>query len=161
MKNKQTNKRPNSDLAKLNQIPPIQPPAIMSNRIYPLRPCLNPACISGGSFIPHRRNQMFCCEQCRVNYNKDKRHLENTTIFLRAKKLIAIDKKLSMLYVKYADSQGYCTVMKEIFYHEGIDVMLLVKEMLNKETKNKVKAYFRYAIELHPQNPNYYIIHKI
>ena len=130
-------------------------------RSYPERPCPNPACISGGMFIPHRRNQVYCCEQCRINANNDKRSKENATVFGDAKKLIIIDKKLSRLYKQYATTKGYCAVMKQIFFHEDIDVMLLVKEMLIKDTNTKVKTYFRYAIELHPQDKNYFIIHKI
>ena len=159
--NTKTNKRQNSDLAKLPQITPSEPLSIRSKRVYPIRHCANPNCSFGGVFIPHRSNQFYCFEQCRKNFNNDKGKVENNTIFLHAKKLIEIDKKLMKIYQKYVNWNGYCVVMKEILHYEGIDVMLLVQEQKNPQTNGKVKQYFRYGLELHPQNLDYYIIHKI
>ena len=132
-----------------------------SKRKYPERPCANAHCDYGGNFIPHDRRQIYCSEQCRINFHNDNRHLESNSTFTHAKKLIEIDKKLSKIHKKYVNDKGYCAVMKEIFFHEDIDVMLLVQEKTNIQTKGKVKLYFRYGIELHPDNASYYIIHKI
>lgn len=128
---------------------------------FPEMICPNPKCIRGGIFLPHRKNQIYCCTRCRIKFNNDKRSEEDNTIFLDAKRLKIIDKKLHRMYEKYTDNKGYCAVRKEIFHYEGINVMLLVQEWENKDTGTKIKGYFRYGIELHSENDNYYVIYKL
>ena len=149
------------DLIKAIQILASELPPKRSGRVYPERPCVNPNCSFDGKFIPRRKNHKFCVAQCRINFHNDRYNLDANTTFLDAKKLIENDKKLLKIYNKYVDAKGYCEVMKEIFHYEGIDVMLLSRELQNSQTKGKVKQYFRFGIERHPSDQNYYIIHKI
>ena len=85
----------------------------------------------------------------------------HNTIFSNLKLLKSIDKKLNKLYVRYVNDEGYCAVLNQILYHEGVNIMLLVKEMSNPDTGGKVKGFFRYGIEIHPDDSNFFIIHKI
>lgn len=133
---------------------------IFSKRRYPGKSCENDNCISGGTFEPHDRRQKFCCPQCRINFYNDRRNLEESTVFIDAKHLKYIDRKLERMYKKYVDGKGYCVVRKEIFHYENVNVLLLVQEQENTNTGKKVKWYFRYGIELHSENENYYIIYK-
>ena len=133
---------------------------IRSKRRYPAIPCPNPLCINGGIFEPHDKRQKYCETQCRVNHMNDIRYLENQTTFADEKNLRRIEKSLAKIYGKYVNKDGYCVVLKEIFYYEEIDVMLLVQELKNDLTGQKVKWYYDYGIELHPDDANYYIIHK-
>lgn len=136
--------------------------SVMSDYGIPERLCPNPKCISGGGYyLPTRENQIYCCPKCRIKFNNDRRSEEANTIFLDAKQLIAIDKKLHRMYEKYVDNKGYCLVRKEIFHYERIDVMLLVKEFESQYNGAKVKGYFRYGIELHPTDNDFYIITKL
>lgn len=132
-----------------------------SKRRYAERPCENPACTFDNPFQPHDKRQKFCCTKCRENYHNDKQSYENNTLFMDIKQLRKTDKILQKMYEKYVDSKGYCVVRKEIFHYEGINVMLLTKELIVKGTNGKVKGYFAYGIELHPNDNSFYIIHKI
>ncbi len=131
-----------------------------SSRRYAERNCENPACVYNGYFQPHDRRQKFCCTQCRVNYYNDKRSEENRTVFLDVKNLKNMDRILHRIYTKYVE-KGFCTVRKEIFHYEGVDVMLLVKEWQNNRTGAKVKGYFRYGMELSAEDNNFFIVHKL
>lgn len=128
---------------------------------FPDRICANPNCINGGFFDAHRRNQIFCRPACRIIFHNDKRSMEDKTIYLPAKELKAIDKKLHRMYEKYADTKGHCSVRKEIFHYEGINVLMLIQEWQHKETGAKIKGYFRYGIELSSQNNDFYFIYKL
>lgn len=132
-----------------------------SSRRYALRDCVNPNCEFYPQYVPHDKRQKFCCAQCRKNFHNDQRSLEDNTIFIDLKNLKSIDRKLDKIYIKHADQKGYCCVRKEVFYHEGINVMLLVKELRNSVTGKPVKGYFRYGIELSAQDNNFYFIYKL
>ena len=155
-KDKEGNQKPSFTNSDGNHLPPRR-----SKRIYPERLCGNPQCIISPKFKPDDLRRKFCCKQCRVNYyNDQRRELDNNT-FINAKRLKEIDNKLLKIYARYANEKGYCAVRKELFHYENIEVMLLVKELNNPTTGGKVKGFFRFGIELHPQDQNYYIIHKI
>lgn len=132
-----------------------------SKRRYPEQVCANPNCINGGFFEPHDRRQKYCEPQCRYNYHNDVKYEENATKYINEKKIRAIEKKLAKIYLRHVDVNGYCVVNKLIFYHEDIDVMLLVTELRSKETGGTIKWYYEYGIEIHPKDSNYYIIHKM
>jgi hypothetical protein len=132
-----------------------------SKRRYPEIDCENDNCISGGPFEPHDRRQKFCCPQCRINFYNDRRNIEENTIFLDAKHLKYIDRKLDRMYKKYVNKDGSCQVIKELFHYESINVMLLLEEFQNKASGQKVKGYFRYGIELSAADNNFYFIHKL
>lgn len=129
-------------------------------RRYALRNCENPNCEYDIHYSPHDRRQKFCSAQCRINYYNDKRSEENRTIFIDIKNLKKMDYVLHKIYIRHVE-KDFCTVRKEIFYHEGVDIMLLVKEWQNKKTGEKVKVYFRYGIELSAENKDFFIIHKL
>lgn len=131
-----------------------------SKRKYPERDCANPNCGFEQRFFPHDRRQKFCCEQCRVNFHNDIKHANNKTIYKAEKSLRAFDKKLEKIYYAFVNEDGYCIVWKDILAYEGINVALLVHEQQNTNTGGKVKWLFKYGTELHPNNPNYFIIHK-
>ena len=133
----------------------------VSKRLYKEIACANPECDYGHYFTPHHRKQRFCCEQCKTNYYNDKRSNDNKRIYFNEKKLRLNDIKLARIYKKFVDKDGYCQVHREVIYYESIDVMLIIEELKNRETGGKVKRYYRYGIEIHPHDPNYYIIHKI
>ena len=65
------------------------------------------------------------------------------------------------MYEKYVDKNGGCVIPKEIFHYESIDVMMLVREFEHSSTGAKIKGYFRYGIQLHPNNNDFYIIYKL
>jgi hypothetical protein len=132
-----------------------------SQRKYPERVCFNLNCEFQKKFIPYDRRQKFCCEQCRINYYNDQRHINNTTVLLKLKKLKQIDDKLANIYKRFLNKDGKCLVRREILFYENIDVMLMVRELENKQTKGKVKAYLRFGIELLSTDDNYYLIHKL
>ena len=133
---------------------------IRSKRRYPAIPCPNPLCINDGIFEPHDRRQKFCETQCRINYNNDIRYQENNTTFINEKNLRRIENSLRKIYNTYVGDNGYCVVPKGIFQYEKIDVMLLIQEFKSDLTGQKVKWYYDYGIELHPDDADYYIIYK-
>ena len=132
-----------------------------SSRRYPEKDCFNPNCDIEPIFKPHDRRQKFCKPQCRVNYYNDKRSLEDKTTIAKIKQLRLIDKKLDRLYTQWVDNKGYCVVHKDLIEYEGIDVMLLTEVLQNPKTEASVKVYFRFSLELHPKDLNFYIIHKL
>ncbi len=136
-------------------------PIRFSQRVYPEKKCANPNCSFGGTFEPHDKRQAFCRPQCRINFHNDMRHKENKGVFEDVKRLKDINRNLALLYSKYVNKNGYCAVRKELLHFLEIDVMLLTRELVNKVTGRKVKKIFNYGIELHPDNHDYYIIHKI
>jgi hypothetical protein len=134
---------------------------VRSKRKYVERPCANSDCYFGKKYVPHDRRQKFCCAQCRINYHNDQRHINNITVLLKLKKLKQIDDKLANIYKRFLNKDGKCLVRSEVLFYENIDVMLMVKELENKQTKGKVKAYLRFGIELLSSDENYYLIHQL
>lgn len=131
-----------------------------SKRRYPERMCANHACEAEKKFIPHDRRQRFCCLQCRVNFHNDKRHLTNNTKLVNEKLLREYDKKLHKIFTRLADKAGYCAVSVKILEYESINLRLCVEDQTNPQTGGKVKWLYNYGTEQHPDNKNYFIIHK-
>ena len=70
----------------------------VSNRKYPKRKCENPSCAI--LYVPHDKRQTYCEEQCRINWNNDKRSLENNTKFAAEKQLRTNNKILNQIWGK-------------------------------------------------------------
>ena len=121
--------------------------------------CNNTDCPNGGTFIPHDRRQVFCEDQCRINYHNDRRYEENNSIFQNEKALRGNERKLKEIYWRFVDGSRYCVVPKVVLYAAKVNVMLLTRELINNDTGGTVKWYYSVGIEIHPQNDNYYIIH--
>ena len=134
--------------------------ASRSKRTYPERKCFNSSCEFEKEFTPHDRRQKFCCNQCRVNYHNDARHTINNNELLNEKRLRGFDKKLKKIYQNCVDAKGVCTVSKEILAYEQIDLRLSVSEQANPKTGGKVKWFYTFGTEIHPNDSNYFLIYK-
>jgi hypothetical protein len=124
------------------------------------RICRNPNCCFERSFQPTRKTHVFCIPQCRINFYNDLQSSENAGIYLNAKKLKAIDKKLGKMYDVFSSSRKKCFVHKDVFEYEQIDTLLLVTELIT-ENNEKLKVYFRYGLTVSAENSNFFFIHKL
>jgi predicted nucleic acid-binding Zn ribbon protein len=113
-----------------------------SQRRYPPEICFNPDCSE--QFIPHDRRQMFCSDQCRINYNNDKRRQQNEERFFRESELRRIDQTLETLLDSkfFKDNE----IKEEILDGFGIDRTIGTLEM-NLLSKNPIRWYHAFGIE--------------
>jgi hypothetical protein len=130
-----------------------------SKRKYPKRKCANLNCTHEKEFEPHDKRQLYCTLQCRTDASNDRRSLTNSTTYFQEKILRQYDKLLEKIHNRFLKDKS-CIVNKAYLNYEGVDVSLLVEESINKKTGNKVKWFYRYGTELHPTDPDFFIIHK-
>jgi len=128
-----------------------------SNRIYPKKLCINPECKK--SFIPHDRRQNYCSAQCRNNFFNDRRHEENQTKYKDEGVLREMDKKLGKIYEKNVMiNQTYVSL--EVLKYEGIDPNLCVRTVQNDLTKQAIRWYYSYGLEIKDTERKTFLIHK-
>ncbi len=131
-----------------------------SNRRYKKRLCKNPECEFEHEFIPHRSDQLYCCYQCKVNFNNDLRKVLRDGKFSDVKVQKEIDRKLGKVFKGPMNKNGQCVIPMAYFVCEGIDLTMSVKDRINIKTGRTIRWFFSYGIEAHPDNKDYFIIHK-
>ena len=123
-----------------------------SNRIYsPIR-CKG----CGGKFPPHDRRQKYCEQQCRRNYNNDKRRTQNSGRYHVEGTLRACDQLLEALYNSplYREEQIGEAILKNL----GLDFTTGTLEE-NLDTLRPIRWYHAYGVELVDKVRRIYTIH--
>lgn len=131
-----------------------------SQRRYDKRRCKNPNCRTEPEYEPHDARQKFCCAQCGSDYFNDQRKGENATKYLDIDYLKRYNKTLEQMFAKAADDKGYCCLHKGYYKYEGVDLSMLTKIRINKDTGAEIHWLFDYGVEQHSGNKDFYIIHK-
>ena len=123
-----------------------------SNRIYPAQTC--PSCEE--KFNPHRSNQIYCSDQCRINYHNDQRKLKNEGRFSFEMILRHNDTTLESLY----DSDFYQAelIQESVLLGCGIDLSACALEK-NLDTGRPVRWFHAYGLELVDKVNKLYTIH--
>lgn len=124
-----------------------------SKRKYPKSICNNPICQQ--AFIPHDRRQVYCQDQCRINYNNDKKNQALEELKYQ-QKLKHIDEALDFLYTQAGGDQ--CMIPESSFQLLKIDLSL-GQEVKNPETGEMMRWYINYGIVAvgSPNEVYYYI----
>lgn len=123
-----------------------------SNRIYPAETC--PGCEE--EFHPHRSNQIYCTEQCRINYHNDQRKLKNEERFGLEKILKHNDTTLESLY----ESNFYQDELIQESVLLGCDINLNACTLeKNLDTGRPVRWFHAYGVELVDYENRLYTIH--
>ncbi len=133
---------------------------VRSKRRYAKRHCKNQNCEHEPDFFPHDARQLFCCIQCRTDFFNDLRKMNDGGKFLDVKYLKQYDATLAEMYSKTADAKGYCCLHIAYFKYEGFDLSMLTKERINNDTGGKIRWFFDYGVEPHPEHKDFFIIHK-
>ena len=96
-----------------------------SKRRYPIQRCVNPAC-GHPYFEPHDKRQRYCTDQCRTNYNNDRRSKKTKNIKEHLKET---EEKSILLGVAYSQ-WGYDKKPFEASWLTalGIDLSIASKE---------------------------------
>lgn len=123
-----------------------------SNRIYPLETC--PCCEE--KFYPHRSNQIYCSNQCRINYHNDQRKLKYEERFSLEKFLRHNDTTLESLY----DSNFYQDelIRESVLLCCGIELSACTLEK-NLDTGRPVRWFHAFGLELVDKEKRLYTIH--
>lgn len=125
-------------------------------RKYPSRHCSNPEC--NILFVPHRRNQLYCTPQCRINFNNDKRREKNLTDYATEKIIKKNEEVLKKLL-----SSPFCKkdeISMIFLQHEGYDFKVSSDSLENKATGQTIRWCHTHGIELKSTNLKIFVIHK-
>ena len=124
-------------------------------RPYPPRICLNPECKI--SFTPHRRNQLYCCYQCRINFNNDKRRVRNLTDYSEEKKI----RRNEQILIKALSSQVYKNdqISTEFLEYENFDFNVSSGTSKNRKTGGIIRWCHTHGTEFN-STQNKIAIHK-
>jgi hypothetical protein len=125
-----------------------------SNRLYAEKICANPACET--EFFPYDARQIFCEEQCRINFYNDKRKLKDHERFILEKQLRQNDQLLEYIYKSrhYKDDR----ISEEFLLDSGINMEIGNWEE-NLDTKRPIRWYHAFGLELVSKIPRIYTIH--
>ena len=123
-----------------------------SKRIYEAITC--PSCKT--EFHPHRSNQIYCEDQCRINYHNDQRKLKNEERYGLEKILRHCDTTLESLYESdfYQDE----IIQESVLLSCGIDLSACTLEK-NLDTGRPVRWFHAYGMELVDKENRLYTIH--
>ncbi len=124
-------------------------------RKYPPRTCVNPDCAL--KFTPHRRNHIYCTEQCRINFNNDKGSEKKQTDH-KLEKVIKNNEKILKKVLKSPYYQND-EIRAEFLYHEHFDFDVSSDSKLNKKNSQVIRWCHTHGIELKKENPRKYSIH--
>jgi hypothetical protein len=125
-----------------------------SKRTHRERFCENPDCDT--PFIPHDRRQLYCTEQCRINYHNDKRYMDNEERYRREEPLRKTDRDLETLMGSkfYKEERIKEEVLEDL--ELNLTIGTLEKNIL---TGNPIRWYHSYGIELVDKENRLYTIH--
>ena len=114
----------------------------VSNRKYTSKSCSQ----CKKSFTPTDRRQIYCCHQCRIDFNNDKRFRVEAEALLIKKGLLKNEKTL-----KYAYELLKLNLTKEIaidyLIYSGFQPGIFSGQSINREIGTKVLWSLGYGIE--------------
>jgi hypothetical protein len=131
-------------------------PRRISNRCYPEMECSNPECQI--LFTPHDRRQIFCEDQCRVNYYNDKRHANDNSRFAD-EKIARLNNKILAIIWKKVTHLKKKIVQKSILEWEGFRFDSQVMITKNAKTGNNILWYYDFGLELVDTKDGLFEIH--
>jgi hypothetical protein len=116
------------------------------------RMCKNPVC--DHYFIPTHKSQVYCCRQCQINCNNDKKNKDNE-LEREQKKLERSDLLLEDLY--YCEDFKSKSVSERILRFKGVDLTIGI---LGRHPRNgeKVRLYIHFALWYLDDMPKEYFI---
>lgn len=125
-------------------------------RLYPSKTCIKPDCKK--VFIPTRRNQDYCNLSCRVNFNNDKRRIENITDYALEKDIRRNEKIL----IKILSSPFYKTeeIKIEFLQHENFDFTVSSDSVENRKTGQIIRWCHTHGLEMKNVALKPFTIHK-
>jgi len=129
----------------------------ISNRRYSPITCSNPAC--GIEFVPHDRRQIYCEQQCRINFNNDKRHEENNSRFSDEKQSRLNRKILAAAWEKLINQKEKLVARINLEWDKfNFQTQASIKK--NLKTGRNILWYHDYGLELIDPAGNLFEIHK-
>ena len=125
-------------------------------RIYPSRLCKNPDCSK--QFRPKRRNQIFCNENCRTNFNNDLRREKNLTDYVLEKTIRQNERILKKALLSPVCKDDEIKIEFLIYDHFNFDISS--DSSANKESGRIIRWCHTHGIE--PKDPDLktFVIHK-
>lgn len=114
----------------------------LSNRKYPRKNC--PQCSK--SFIPTDRRQIYCCAQCRIDFNNDKRLTQDASALYFKKALIHNQRCLKKAYeVLIREKEDQINI--EFLRYDGFEPGIYSQRNINETLGTTILWSLDYGIE--------------
>ena len=114
----------------------------VSNRKYTPKSC--PQCKK--SFTPTDRRQIYCCYQCRIDFNNDKRYREDAPALLLKKTLVQNERILKQGY-NWLKLNKKVEIALDFLLFNGFQPGIFSGLAINQEIGTKVLWSLGYGIE--------------
>lgn len=127
----------------------------VSKRRYPARNCKQ----CRQAFTPTDRRQVYCCSQCRVDFNNDKRS-EQEAPLLAFKKKLAHNEKCLIKAKKTLEKNNRDYISLDFLLYDGFEIDVYSERGVNQTTGNTVLWSLQHGLEGVDKNRNLYKIIK-
>jgi hypothetical protein len=114
----------------------------VSNRKYPPKNC--PQCRK--AYTPSDRRQIYCCAQCRIDFNNDKRAREDAPALFLKKNLIQNERILKYAY-EWLRINNKAEIALDYLLFNGFQPNIFSELSINQEIGTKVMWSLGYGIE--------------
>ena len=121
----------------------------VSNRKYPPKNC--PQCRK--AYTPSDRRQIYCCAQCRIDFNNDKRFREEAEALLIKKSLLQNEKILKYAY-EWLKLNQKKEIAIDFLIYSGFQPGIFSGQSINREIGTKVLWSLGFGIEGIQSNNN-------
>jgi hypothetical protein len=128
----------------------------VSNRKYPQRECLKTDCKI--IFEPIRKNQVFCCNQHRIDQNNDNAHAKEQQIRQLEKIYRHNEAVLKKLYIYMAKSNSK-SISCDYLDIETYNHQFYTFKTLNENTREIIYWNYNYGLEIFDKNRKTFNVH--